>query len=504
MTDNIRTIVSMIAGEDKLTLITIKGELIDISNGDMYDTEKMVDDLTPKLTGLGGVEVDLDDFLIIKQALFPQDYENEGDIIVRVVEGKEVKGIFFPLKIEVSVKIDGNEVVIPEAQHLTGQMSRAIDQNSPSVANFLRRIAVVAAERRHSAEDLMKFIRHCDLPLTDAGDIIAYKRVSAQGSAFVDCHSHSVVQNLGYRVYTDVERVDPDRSRACSNGLHVGSLQFMKSFWGGSTLVCLVRPEDFIAVPTYDEKKCRVCSYDIIGILSPEDRDKVNTGEHIENSPFNIMIGNAVAGDTIPMTMATYVKGPRDTVVHKINEDPNKTKVEPVSEEQAAAKGASLETDTGQARGKQVLEKAKAAKATGIQGQARELFNAASWPELLAFKKTKKKSWMSLGFSEAEIEIINNPPEDVVEDIADEESADDVISDIVEDVIASKADEPATDLPKVPEPKEKSGKATIAEQAQAMYEAGRYEELRLFKKAKKKSWKALGISEHAIGQIEKD
>jgi len=400
MSNNQKTVVSMIAGQDKLTLITIEGELIDIQNGDMYDTEKMVDFLTPHLTGTNGVDVDLDDFLIVKQALSPDDYEDEDDIIVRVVKNKKIKGIFFPLKIEVVVKVDDQEVVIPEAEHLTGQMTRAIDTNSPAVANFMRRIAKVAARRRHSAEDLMKFIRHCDLPLTDAGDIIAYKRVHKQGNAYVDCHSPTVTQDLGYRVYTDVDKVDPDRSRACSNGLHVGSLSFMKTFMGDHTLVCRVRPEDFIAVPLYDEEKCRVCSYDIIGVLSPEDRDKVNRGKYIENSPFNVMIGQAVAGNTIPITHGVYVQGIGKIKVHKINEKPSTA--DPVEEEVAKAKGASLKSDTGEARGTKVFEKAKASKGQTLSDMARAMFNAEQWDELRAFKKTKKVSYATLGFSETE------------------------------------------------------------------------------------------------------
>lgn len=519
--NNLKTIVSMIAGEEKLTLITINGELIDIQNGDMYDTEKMVDVLTPQLTGINGVDVDLDDFLIIKQALFPDDFEDEGDIIVRVVEGKEIKGIFFPMKIEVSVKVGDQEVVIPEAEHLTGQMTRAIDQNSPSIANFMRRIATVAAERRHSAEDLMKFIRHCDLPLTDAGDIIAYKRVEKQGNDFVDCHSRTVIQNLGYRVYTDVEKVDPDRSRACSNGLHVGSLSFMKSFWGGHTLVCRVRPEDFIAVPTYDEKKCRVCSYDIIGVLSPEDRDKVNTGDHIENSPFNMMIGNAVAGNTIPITHGVYVEGIGKIRVHKIGEQPSNA--EPVEEKEAMAKGASLKTDTGEARGKKVLEKAKASKGQTLADTARGMFDAEQWDELRDFKKTKKKSYASLGFTEAEeakiidagpsVEVGVEEPEPEEEccsycgepsdiepcpDCEDEEnelyeeeqSADAVVSEIVEDVTVEPPKDPST--------------LSVKEQAIELFKAGQYEALKAFKKAKKKGWAAFGFTDSEIGQIEKD
>lgn len=486
MSHNQKTIVSMIAGEEKLTLITINGHLIDISNDGMYDTEKMVNVLTPKLTGVGGIEIDLDDFLIVKQALCPDNDQSNDDIVVRVVEGKEVKGVFFPLKIEVSVKVGDSYVVIPEAEHLTDQMSRAITQKSHSVANFMRRIAKVAAERRHSAEDLMKFIRHCDLPLTDAGDIIAYKRVNQRGDNYVDCHSGSVVQNVGYRVYTDVEKVDPDRSRACSNGLHVGSLSFMKSFYGGHTLVCLVRPEDFIAVPTYDEKKCRVCAYDIIGVLSPDDRDKVNQGSHIADSPFNTLIGKAVAGETPPITHGVYVKGIRNTEVHPINQKPGYeapvAPETPISDQEADAKGQSLATDTtSKARGSQVLKSAKTAKkdVTKMTNSAKPWSNAPD-EVLKVFEDMRMNS-----LSKTQIASKHNTSTRTMGRWADKYDYDGYVAD-------------------------KAKNMTVSERAKMMFNKWRQDTndstlaaLVEFKKARKKSWLALGFSHTQTAQIEK-
>lgn len=403
---NVKQLVSMIVGDKKLTLITIEGEIIDIQNGDMYNTEKIVDDLTPKLSGLSAVEVDLDDYLSIKQALFPDDYEDTGEIIVRVVEGKEIKGIFFPLKIEVSVKSGESEVVVPKVENLNPQMQRAIDTNSPSVRNFLKRITPVIKDRLHSAEDLMEFIKKSDLPLTDAGEIIAYKRVRQQGDHFVDCHTGKVIQTIGSRVYTDVEKVDPDRTRACSNGLHVGSLQYMKSFYGDVTIVCLVKPEDFIAVPEYDTTKCRVCEYRIIGVLSEEDRKTINSGKHITNEGFGKLIADAVAGILYPITNEVYVKSAAEVIV-----TPIKDKSTPKKEvkEVNPKTGKSLLEDTPKKDGKQIVEKAKKAKKATLAEMARDLFNSKLWTQLVDFKKAKKKSWEALGFSpQEETEIVNN------------------------------------------------------------------------------------------------
>lgn len=406
--ENLKKLVSMIVGDDKLTLITIEGEIIDIQNGDMYDTGKMVDELTPKLTGLAAVEVDLDDYLSIKQALFPDDFEDDGQIIVRVVEGKEIKGIFFPLKIEVAVKNGDGEVIVPDVQNLTPQMNRAIDTNSPSVRNFLNRITPVIKDRLHSAEDLMQFIKKSDLPLTDAGEIIAYKRVNKKGNDYVDCHTGKVIQNIGSRVYTDAEKVDPDRTRSCSNGLHVGSLQFMKSFTGAHTLVCVVKPEDFIAVPQYDTTKCRVCEYRVIGVLSNADRDTINSGKHITTKGFGKLIADAVAGDMPPILYDVYVEGRGGTTITKRGKDALASAPKEEPKEVKPETGKSLLEDTSKYTGKRVVEKAKSAKKATLAEMAHDLFTAKSWTQLVDFKKAKKKSWKALGFtSQEETEIVN-------------------------------------------------------------------------------------------------
>lgn len=406
--ENFKKLVSMIAGDDKLTLITIEGEIIDIQNGDMYDTGKMVDELTPKLSGLAAVEVDLDDYLSIKQALFPDDFEDDGQIIVRVVEGKEIKGIFFPLKIEVAVKNGDGEVIVPSVENLKPQLNRAIDTNSPSVRNFLNRITPVIKDRLHSAEDLMQFIKKSDLPLTDAGEIIAYKRVNKKGDDYVDCHTGKVIQNVGSRVYTDAEKVDPDRTRSCSNGLHVGSLQFMKSFTGAHTLVCVVKPEDFIAVPQYDTTKCRVCEYRVIGVLTDSDRDTINSGKHITNEGFGKLIADAVAGDMPPILYDVYVEGRGDTTITKRGKGASEPTPAEKPKEVKPETGKSLLEDSSKASGKAIVKKAKAAKKATLADMARDLFKAKSWTQLMDFKKAKKKSWTALGFSDKEATQIVN------------------------------------------------------------------------------------------------
>ena len=265
MKDNIKQVMSALVSDTKITLFTMTGEVLDMKLDGPYDTTRLSEYLVPKITGTSAVEINLNDYLAVSDAL-TSEYMEESVAITHIIDGQEVQGIFYPQKMKVAVEHEGEKVVIPQVEKLTKHIKRASDENSPSVRNFLRRLAPVVKERRHSAEDLMAFIERSDLPLTNDGRIIGYKRV-AQGknNDFVDCHSYQITQNVGDRVWMDIDGVDPSRNNSCSHGLHVANLGYLRHFSGSHTLIVLVDPENFIAVPHRETNKCRVCSYDVIG-----------------------------------------------------------------------------------------------------------------------------------------------------------------------------------------------------------------------------------------------
>jgi len=284
MDDMKKSVVSMLVSSDKITLFTITGELIEIKNDGNYDTAKISEFLTPKLSGLGAIEINLNDFSQIT-AILPADLESEGIVVTQIINGREIQGIFYPRKMSVEVTVGDKKIVVPDVENLTGHIKRALEEKSPSVTNFLKRLAPVLDARKHSGEDLMKFIKQSEMPLTNDGRIIAYKRVQtgSEKGYFVDCHTGRVNQRVGSRVKMKVNLVDSSRHNSCSTGLHVANLGYMKGFKGSHTLIVLVNPEDFIAVPKGEDTKARVCSYDIIGVLSNTAHDTVNTGAHVTN-----------------------------------------------------------------------------------------------------------------------------------------------------------------------------------------------------------------------------
>lgn len=297
--DNMKKqVISMLVSSDKLSLFTIHGEIIEIKNDGEYNITKISEFLAPKLSGQNSVEIDLSQFQLIS-SIIPSDFEGEGIVVTQIIDGREVQGIFYPRKVAVEVTVGEKKITIPDVENLTGHIKRAAQEKSPSVANFLKRLAPVLDARKHSGEDLMQFIKQSEMPLTNDGRIIAYKRVKSGTEAgfFADCHTGKVNQRVGSRVTMKVDLVDSSRHNSCSTGLHVANLGYMQGFYGTATLIVLVNPEDFIAVPKGELTKARVCAYEVIGVLSPNAHKTVNEGTHVSNDEqLKELIKKAVEG----------------------------------------------------------------------------------------------------------------------------------------------------------------------------------------------------------------
>ena len=203
--------------------------------------------------------------------------DDATDTIIAVVEGK----------------------VIPGVEKIKTQFSRAAKQESTKgMENFLRRMASVVDTRKHSVEDLLKFMERGDLPVADDGSILIYKVLNRLGKNYVDCHSNRVEQWVGGYVCMDPSLVDHNRNNECSNGLHVARRGYIREFSGNVCVLAKVAPEDVIAVPTYDANKMRVCGYHIIAELTPFQHQLVRQNKPITDDPDGkILLANAIAGN---------------------------------------------------------------------------------------------------------------------------------------------------------------------------------------------------------------
>ena len=383
--------------------------------------------------------------------------------------------------------------VIPHAHKLSSQMKAASKlKDFRGFVNFLNRLEPVLKDRGHSAEDLMKFIEHGDLPIADDGCIVIYKRLKKKGNTFVDVHSGNIKQNVGSYVFMKPGLVDPNRRQDCSNGLHVASLGYLSSFSGNVTVMAKVRPEDVFAVPEYSHTKMRVCGYHILAVLPESLRTHVNSGGSISSIPEGKELLNKVLrGAHVGITELVEVGGHNGSnVTYTKVENAEAAKAEEVkvalvketleqsdlsevapTEKVAPVRASDLKEPTPV-----VAPEIKKTKIDLLWGQfeaaylAEDLATAQKFAEeLISAKQKAKKGWAKLGISDGDAELILSIRE---------------ASDI-------KVTTPET---KVETPKAKpEGKAmTVKEQAQELY--------RVFKETKAKGNRA--DTKDAAGELQ--
>lgn len=215
----------------------------------------------------------------------------------------------------VAVTPKGN--VVAGVERIKSQVKAASGKNANAkgLTLFLERIAAVSNERKHTVDDLLRFMERGDLPIADDGCIIIYKRLNRRGDdTYVDYHSNNVLQKVGSYVHMDISLVDHNRRNECSNGLHVARRGYIKSFSGNVCVLAKVRPEDVIAVPDYDANKMRVCGYHIIAELTPEQFSAVQNNRGIDNAPGGSeLLAAAMSGDHIGITQRVKITGSKGT-----------------------------------------------------------------------------------------------------------------------------------------------------------------------------------------------
>ncbi len=216
---------------------------------------------------------------------------------------------------EVVVAVTNNGV-IPGVENLHRHLRQSASlKDYKGFTKFLERLAPVIKDRLHSVEDLMKFMETAELPIADDGSILFLKRLKFRGTedgkrVFVDCHSGNIRQWVGCKVQVREDLVDPDRRQDCSNGLHVASMSYIRTFGGDVTILGKVAPEDVFAVPEYNTNKMRVAAYHIIAELPEEERSNVNNGIYLSKTEVGKkLLNDAIVGNHSSPTTLVMVGG---------------------------------------------------------------------------------------------------------------------------------------------------------------------------------------------------
>ena len=316
---------------------------------------------------------------------------------------------------EVVVAVTNNGV-IPGVENLQRHLRQSAKlKDYKGFTKFLERLAPVIKDRLHSVEDLMKFMETAELPIADDGSILFLKRLKFRGTedgkrVFVDCHSGNIRQWVGCKVQVREDLVDPDRRQDCSNGLHVASMSYIRTFGGDVTILGKVAPEDVFAVPEYNTNKMRVAAYHIIAELPEEECCNVNSGIYLSKTEVGKkLLNDAIVGNHSSPTTLVMVGGHRGTNLKYTNLSSGSVEQfrtvankEALNMEESLNEAVAAEpvkaTDL-----KPIVNKAPTVKEQ-IQELIKELLNAASPEDKLAaadllveMRGKARKPWAALG-----------------------------------------------------------------------------------------------------------
>ena len=127
---------------------------------------------------------------------------------------------------------------------------------------------------KRSVDELYTFLEKNNLPITPDGHFLAYKRVRDD---YKDCHSGTMDNSPGKVVEMPRYKVDDDKDKTCSSGLHFCSEGYLKHFGGARTVIVKINPRDVVSIPSdYDNTKGRACRYEVIGEVgvNPDDAEE--------------------------------------------------------------------------------------------------------------------------------------------------------------------------------------------------------------------------------------
>ena len=282
------TVVGMVANPNGITLY-LKDGTTQACDMAAWETQKIVEAIMPGLSKMQPVELDIGQFK--KAAL---------ETVAHVVPG---------------VKAGENGMTI---QHRDREIpAKALERHIEDIAyfgksakgfkNFLRHFN--KQDVKHSADELLDFMKNADMPIADDGSIIGYKMLNLYaGDVFVDCHTRTVKQKLGTLVYMPKSKVSDDRRQACGTGLHVAAPKYITSFGGSVLTLVKVRPHDVIRVPSDENTKMGCAAYQIVAVLDSELYTWAKQGKPLyQHEKGAELLANVVAGNHPPISTRTEV-----------------------------------------------------------------------------------------------------------------------------------------------------------------------------------------------------
>ncbi len=182
---------------------------------------------------------------------------------------KEVNRIKNALKV-----LDGTDVSIdsgivsfkgePMHNTLTKRMLQMLEEgfDMGPMAKFMQNL--MANPSKRAIDELYGFLEKGELPITPDGHFLAYKAVR---NNYYDYHSGTFDNSIGKTCSMPRNKVDDDKDRTCSTGLHFCSIDYIKHFLrtDGHVMVVKINPADVVSIPAdYNDTKGRTAKYVVV------------------------------------------------------------------------------------------------------------------------------------------------------------------------------------------------------------------------------------------------
>ena len=133
-----------------------------------------------------------------------------------------------------------------------------------------------------AVDELYLFLEACNLPITEDGHFLAYKKVR---NDYKDIHSGTFDNSIGRICQMERNQVDDKRENTCSQGLHFASYSYMKSFGntgvsdGGDRIVIVkINPADVVSIPSdYNNAKGRAWRYEVVNEVLNDGKTQIKS-----------------------------------------------------------------------------------------------------------------------------------------------------------------------------------------------------------------------------------
>lgn len=170
--------------------------------------------------------------------------------------------------IDGQVTYDGQPIHSVLSQKILDMFEQGFDINP--LTNFMQNLYTNPSKR--AVDELYGFLESGNMPITEDGYFLAYKKVRED---YTDVHSGKFDNSVGKVVSMPRNQVDDNKDNTCSAGLHFCSFDYLKSFGGSRIMILKINPADVVSIPSdHQQQKGRTWRYEVIGEVSPEERDE--------------------------------------------------------------------------------------------------------------------------------------------------------------------------------------------------------------------------------------